>query len=67
MNLTKTGAARIEQVPRMLKAEFPTVPLEVIEHDVEDRVRRLVAGASFDDFVPLLAQRAVRERLRALN
>lgn len=67
MNLTRETAKRIEQIPRTLRAEFPTVPLEAIEHDVEEQLGHLVANAHFDDFVPLLVHRAVRERLRAVN
>lgn len=65
--LTQTGATRIQQVPRTLKHEFPQVPLEAIEQDVEEHLRRLIASAHFDDFVPLLVHRAVRERLRDVN
>ena len=67
MNLTTTSARRIHELPLDLSAEFPTVPLRVIEHDVEERVRQLIAGARFDDYVPLLARRTVREHLRTAN
>lgn len=65
--LTKTGSKRIEQVPPRLKHEFPQVPLDTIEQGVEEHVRRLIVSAHFDDYVPLLVHRAVRERLRAIN
>ncbi len=67
MRLTTAAAIRIERLPHDLKAEFPAVPLAAIEHDVEEVVRRLIAGARFDDFVPVLAHRTIRERLRATN
>jgi hypothetical protein len=67
MTLTQSTERRIEQVLKGLHAEFPRVPLEMIEHDLEDRVRELAERARFDDFVPLLARRAVRERLQAHN
>ena len=63
--LTQSTERRIEQVVKGLHAEFPQAQLEMIEHDIEGRVRELRWGAHFDDFVPLLARRAVRERLQA--
>jgi hypothetical protein len=65
--MTEDTAKRLERVPRDLQAEFPDVPLAEIEDDVEEGVRRLIETARFDDFVPLLVHKAVRERLRALN
>ena len=62
--LTLKAAKRLEQVPRALAAEFPTVPLEALEHELAERVHQLVGSAHFDDFIPLLAHRAVRARLR---
>lgn len=67
MELTVATARRIEEMPGILKAEFPQVPLDAIEHDVAVRVRRLIEHAHFDDYVPLLVHHAVRERLRAVN
>jgi hypothetical protein len=67
MNLTTASAHRIHELPRSLKAEFPTVPLDRIEHDVEERLHQLIADAHFDDYVPLLVHRSVRERLRETN
>ena len=67
MRLTTTTTKHLEQVPGSLKAEFPGVPLEAIEHDLEERVRQLITNAHFDDYIPLLARRAVRERLRATS
>ena len=67
MNLTTSVAKRIQLIPLHLHDEFPDIPMIAIEHDVEERVRRLVASAHFDDFVPLLVHKAIRERLRAIN
>jgi Protein of unknown function (DUF3562) len=64
MQLTATAAKQIEQLPRYLHHEFPEAAVEAIEHDVEERVHELIAQAHFDDYVPLLVHRAVRERLR---
>lgn len=62
--LTPEAARRIERLPQDLRHEYPHVPLAQLEHDVEERVRRLIATARFDDFVPLLVRRSVREHLR---
>jgi hypothetical protein len=67
MMLTQSTAKRIEQISKGLHEEFPQAPLQMIEHDIEDRVRELKVGAHFDDFISLLAWRAVRERLQARN
>ena len=67
MLLTAQASKHLAQVPRTLHGEFPAVPLEFIEHDLEERVRALLRGAHFDDYIPLLAHRTVRERLRATN
>ncbi len=56
---------RLEQLPADLKAEFPQVPLDLIERDVKVGADELVAQARFHDFVPVLVHRSVREHLRA--
>ncbi|HWB21781.1 MAG TPA: DUF3562 domain-containing protein [Gaiellaceae bacterium] len=65
MQLTVTAARKIEQLPRYLKHEFPDAPFEAIQHDIEERVHELIVSAHFDDYVPLLVHRTVREHLRA--
>jgi len=55
---------RLKRVPCDLKDEFPQVPLEDIERDVESTTRDLRTTAHFTDFLPLLVHRAVRDRLR---
>ncbi len=67
MQLSSVAAKKIEQLPRYLHNEFPSAPVEEIEHDVEERLRDLIASAHFDDYIPLLVHRSVRERLRTLN
>jgi hypothetical protein len=64
MKLTMNAAKQIEHLPEYLHDEFPDAPVAVIEHDVEERVRDLIAEAHFDDYVPLLVHKSVRERLR---
>jgi len=61
--LTAEVTKRLEHVPQELHAEFPHVPLTTIEHDLNDR--DLSASARFNDYIPVLAHRAVRDRLRA--
>lgn len=54
---------KLEKLPLDLHAEFPDVPLDALEHDVDRDARVLLSSARFNDFVPLLVHRAVRERL----
>jgi hypothetical protein len=63
--LTDDLVRRLERLPADLKAEFPQVPLDTIERDVEAGVHELVERARFHDFVPVLVHRTVRGRLRA--
>jgi hypothetical protein len=63
--LTDDLMRRLDRLPADLKAEFPHVPLDMIERDVKAGVHELVERARFHDFVPVLVHRTVRERLRA--
>ncbi|HWB21944.1 MAG TPA: DUF3562 domain-containing protein [Gaiellaceae bacterium] len=67
MKLTTSAAKQIEHLPETLHEEFPDAPVSVIEHDIEARVRDLIADAHFDDYVPLLVHKSVRERLRKVS
>jgi hypothetical protein len=58
-------AKRLERLPWDLHEEFPDVPFEAIEQDVRAGAEELVASARFNDFVPVLVHRAVRDQLRA--
>ena len=64
---TEDLTRRMERLPKDLQAEFPGVPLEVIKRDVDQGARQLVAAAKFDDFVPLLVHKAIRDRLRSVQ
>jgi len=55
---------RLKRVPCDLKEEFPQVPLDEIERDVDTATQRLGETARFSDFLPVLVHRVVRERLR---
>jgi hypothetical protein len=63
--LTADVELRLQRIPRHLRAEFPNVPLDDIERDVDQSLSALIETARFFDFVPLLVHRAVRERLLA--
>jgi hypothetical protein len=65
--LTDDLKRRLEQLPADLKAEFPHIPLDTIEHDVKAGMHELVERARFHDFVPVLVHRTVRQRLRAIT
>jgi hypothetical protein len=67
MKLTTNAAKQIEHLPEYLHQEFPNAPVAMIEHDIEERVRDLIAEAHFDDYVPLLVLKSVRERLRGIS
>ena len=67
MELTLSASRRIEQLPHHLHTEFPQVPLSAIEHDVAEHAHKLIAGAHFDDYIPVLVRRAIRERLQDMN
>ncbi len=64
MELTHNAEKHLEQVPHQLQSEFPQLPASAIELDVREHVRDLIADAHFDDYVPLLVHKAVREHLR---
>jgi hypothetical protein len=63
--MTPDVARRLERIPEDLRAEFPGIQLETIRGDVDTQARELLESARFDDFVPVLVHRAVRESLRA--
>lgn len=63
--LTDDLKRRLEWLPADLQAEFPHVPLAAIARDVNAGADELTERARFNDFVPVLVHRIVRERLRA--
>ena len=50
--LTDDLKRRLERLPADLQAEFPHVPLDTIERDVNAGVSELTENARFNDFVP---------------
>jgi hypothetical protein len=61
--LTADLAKRLKRLPQDLQHEFPDVPADTIERNVDVGARALMAGARFTDFVPVLVHKAVREQL----
>ena len=63
--LTADLEQRLKRLPEDLQSEFPDVPADTIARNVDAGVRELVARARFNDFVPLLVHKLVREQLLA--
>lgn len=61
--LSEATRRKLDHIPVELKREFPQVPVEKIDDIVDTLAVRLLVGARFDDFVPLLTHRHARERL----
>jgi len=56
---------RLERTARTLLDEFAHLRGEDVTSAFAAETRRLIAGARFDDYVPILAYRSTRDRLRA--
>jgi arsenate reductase len=68
IELTPTTRLHVEKAVDSLVEEFrDTHSRETIDRVMSDSLRRLVRGAEVDDFVPTLAHRFARERLKALS
>ena len=65
--LTAEVERRLARLSAELRQEFPHVPPEAIEQDIKQEAAELAARARFNDFVPVLLHRAVRERLRTAS
>jgi predicted Zn-dependent protease with MMP-like domain len=63
--LTKRAAYALHRLPDDLQHEFPDVPFELLEQRVDVHTNELLETAKFDDFIPLLVGRRIRERLHA--
>jgi hypothetical protein len=64
MVLRAVTKQKLEFSTRMLAREFEAVPRGVIASEVEATAARLLENALFDEYVPILAHRYVRDRLR---
>ena len=56
---------KLAHVRTDLRGEFPQVPEEQVDGHVQAVAAELLVLARFDDYVPLLVRRHVRERLSA--
>lgn len=64
MTATLSTRTKIEQLRLDLCHEFPNVRADRVHELMDGSVDRLLSRARFDDYVPLLAYRQVRERIR---
>jgi len=62
--LTAKTRTRLEYMTRSLAYEFDSVPRPEVVREVDAIAGRLLDGARFDDYVPVLAHRYARVRLR---
>jgi uncharacterized protein DUF3562/protein-tyrosine phosphatase-like protein len=58
------AGASVDQIVRELAADFETTPVDMIEQLVAGSFVELAEGARIDTYLPVLAKRVVRERLR---
>jgi hypothetical protein len=63
MKLEPPTKAKLEHGKTTLAEEFTTVPRTVISTSVDATAGHLLRSARFDDYIPLLARRYVRDRL----
>jgi len=63
-NMKTSTVNKIEQLHLSLCREFPAVGEEHVRELLDLNVEELIQRAHFDDFVPLLAYRHVREHIR---
>jgi hypothetical protein len=66
MSESRSSDARssVEQIVRELAADFETTPVDTIEQLVAGSFGELADGARIDTYLPVLAKRVARERLR---
>ena len=63
MRLEPATKTKLDHGKERLAAEFDTVPRSVIFRAVDATAARLLRAARFDDYIPMLAQRYVRNHL----
>jgi len=64
MVLRAATKAKLEFSAKILAREFEAVPHGVIATEIEATAARLLENARFDEYVPVLTHRYVRERLQ---
>jgi len=60
---TDSTVSKLRRLRQQLEDEFGHLPSEFVEGEFHDVAADLLEHAHFDDFVPLLTDRRVRERL----
>ena len=55
---------KLEHDAALLNREFRSTPLAEVMHEVELVAARLLDGAHFDDYIPLLMHRVARAHFR---
>jgi hypothetical protein len=63
MELKPETQTKLQHGKERLAAEFNTVPEQAIAKAVDGAAGRLLRLARFDDYIPMLAQRYVRDSL----
>jgi hypothetical protein len=64
MHLRSETRSRLDYVGQALIHEFEMIPPALVLGEVDRATESLLAGATFDDFIPILAHRFAREQLR---
>ena len=64
MVLRAATKSKLEFSARILAREFEAVPRGVIAAEIEATAARLLENARFDEYIPVLTHRYVRERLQ---
>ncbi len=54
---------KLAHMKQLLDDEFDATPASRIAYDVEAETKRLLPEAHFDDYIPILVYRSVREHL----
>jgi hypothetical protein len=54
---------KLVHMKQLLDEEFDATPAAKIAHEVEVETKRLLPEAHFDDYIPILVYRSVRDHL----
>jgi len=63
MTISEETALRLEHIVAKLHRDFPAFPHQDVNEVVDRATERLIQDAHFEQFVPLLVQRAARDEL----
>ena len=64
MTMTPGTRSKLDYTKRILVREFNHLPHEEVVHEIETVTDSLLEAARFDDYIPILAHRFARDRLR---